>query len=144
MRGLKKAKVQAVTKVSPRLGTFDTLLMLGNNFGLFSNSKRAKWLLKRFYNITTKNGRIIAETRDIYQTKNPDHLGYHQRNRKRGRMPGQVRIRVRYKKCATPWFDYLMVSKEEMRKLLKDSNWGVKRLLNGEDGIYIAVIEKIR
>jgi SAM-dependent methyltransferase len=69
LRGLKKARVLSVTQVGPGLGIFDTLLMMGNNFGLFGNFKRARWLLRRFHKITSEKGRIIAEARDPYKTK---------------------------------------------------------------------------
>jgi hypothetical protein len=38
-----------VTGISRRLGTFDTLLMLGNNFDLCGSAVRARWLPQRFY-----------------------------------------------------------------------------------------------
>src|SRR5512138_1840973 len=34
LRGLKNAKVASITDITPRWGTFDTVIMLGNNFGL--------------------------------------------------------------------------------------------------------------
>lgn len=141
-RGLRYAEVLSITQVSSKLGKFDTILMLGNNFGLFENPRRAGWLLRRFKSITSKNARIIAETRDPYATDNPDHLSYHELNRKRGRMPGQVRIRVRYRRYATPWFDYLLVSKSEMQEILEGTGWRIKEFIDGKEGMYIAVIEK--
>ena len=51
-----------------------------------------------------------------YNTEDPDHLGYHERNRRRARMAGQIRMRVRHRKLKTPWFDYLMVSHEELEQ----------------------------
>lgn len=143
LRGLKKAKVMSITKLSPKLGKFDTILMLGNNFGLFANFKRAKWLLKRFKGITNNQAIIIAETLDPYQTKDPAHLAYQKLNRKRGRMSGQVRIRVRYRNFVTPWFDYLLVAKPEMQKILSGSGWKVKRFIDNKGPIYIAIIEKV-
>ncbi len=142
LRGLKKAKVLSVTEVSSRLGKFDTILMLGNNFGLFGNKKRLKYLLKKFYKMTTPDARIIAESRDPYKTKEPFHIKYHKLNKKRGRMPGQLRLRLRYKRYVTPWFDYLLVSKEEMKNLLKDTDWKIKKFIDGDGGSYIAIIEK--
>lgn len=142
LRGLKKAKVIPITQINSKLGIFDTILMLGGNFGLFGNFKSAIWLLKRFNKITSGTGRIIAETRDPYYTELPEHLEYHEFNRKRGRMSGQVRIRIRYKKYVTPWFDYLLFSKEEMNKILKNTDWEVKKFINGQYGMYIAIIEK--
>jgi SAM-dependent methyltransferase len=141
-RGLKKAKRLSIDQISQKLGRFDTLLMLGNNFGLFENFNKARRLLKRFHKITSGEARIIVESLDPYQTDEPDHLAYHKYNRKCGRMSGQVRLRVRYKKHATPWFDYLLVSKDEMREILKDTGWQVKRFLDSKSPWYLAIIEK--
>ena len=143
MRGLKNARVMSITKLSSKLGIFGTVMMFGNNFGLFGGRKRAKWLLERFYRMTTENARIIAESADPYKTNEPAHLQYHRLNRRRNRMAGQVRIRVRYKKYVTPWFDYLLVSKAEMRNILSGTGWRLKRTLGSSDSpAYIAIIEK--
>ncbi len=141
-RGVKKARVLSFTEVNSKLGKFDTVLMFGNNFGLFENSRRAKWLLKRLFKLTSKSGKIIAETLDPYKTDKPEHLRYHKLNRKRGRMAGQVRIRLRYKKFINPWFDYLFVSKKEMEIILKDTGWEVSRFIGDGSAVYIAIIEK--
>jgi hypothetical protein len=141
-RGLKKAFALSITKLSGRLGEFDTLLMFGNNFGLFGNPKKAKWLLRRFYKMTTDDARIIAESVNPYKTDDPDHRAYHRFNRQRGRVPGQIRIRVRYRKFVTPWFDYLLVSQQEMRNTLKGTGWVLKHILPSRTGPYIAIIGK--
>ncbi|MFQ5986287.1 MAG: methyltransferase domain-containing protein [Thermoplasmata archaeon] len=141
-RGLRRTEAAAVTQLSRRLGTFDTLMMMGNNFGLFANPRRMRWLLRRFAGMTTEAARIIAETRDVYQTERPEHLEYHAWNRRRGRMSGQVRIRVRYRKYATPWFDYLMVSREELQALLAGTAWQVHRFVEPDGELYVAILEK--
>ena len=122
--------------------SFDTVLMLGNNFGLFGSPKKAKELLEKLYEITTSKALIIAESRDPYKTDNPAHLEYHEFNRKRGRMPGQVRIRVRFEKYVTEWFDYLLVSKDEMKEILEGTRWEIKRFIDSSNAQYIAVIQK--
>ncbi len=142
LRGLRKAKVMSITKVNSKLGRFDTILMLGNNFGLFANLKRAKRLLKRFYIMTTPRARIIAESCDPYKTDDPIHIRYHKLNKTRGRMAGQVRIRIRYKKYVTPWFDYLLVSKDGMQQILAGIGWKVKHFIDASAGRYTAIIEK--
>ena len=140
-RGLKKTKLLSITQITSRLGQFNTITMLGHNFGLFSNFKRARWLLKRFHSITTEDARIITETLDIYQTEKPEHLWYQEHNRKRGKMSGQMKLRVRYKEFINPWFEYLMVSKPEMEEILEGTGWKVSKYL--DDGPhYIAIIEK--
>ena len=44
LRGVKQVRRLSITQLNSRLGHFDTLLMMGNNFGLMSNYKRARWL----------------------------------------------------------------------------------------------------
>jgi hypothetical protein len=90
--------------------------------------------------MTPDEARIIAETRDPYGTDDPCHLAYHKLNRKRGRMSGQLRIRIRYKTYATPWFDYLLVSKDEMRAILDGTGWQVTRFMDTADPAYVAAI----
>lgn len=142
-RGLRRARVVPISRLTKKLGRFDTVVMLGNNFGLFGSVTQARRLLKRFHGMTSDRGRIIAETLDPYRTTVPEHRMYHRRNRKRGRMAGQVRIRCRYKTRATPWFDYLFVSKSEMKKILQGTGWKVEKFLSGRHS-YVAIIGKDR
>jgi len=144
MRGLHNVMVKSITEVDFRLGRFDTILMMGNNFGLFGNPKRARQLLKRFYKMTGPEARIIAESLDIYKPPiSPLHRRYHMRNRRRGRMPGQVRMRIRYLTYATPWFDYLLVSKKEMIGILRATGWKIKRFIPSKKSpAYVAIIGK--
>ena len=69
------------------------------------------------------------------------HLAYQERNRRRGRLDGQIRIRVRQRELATPWFDYLMVSPDELRTLLAGTGWRLAHTIDSDD-TYIAVIDK--
>lgn len=142
LRGVKRARVMPVTKVTARLGTFDTILMFGNNFGLFESRKRASWLLGRFRAVTSGNARLIVESGDPYRTTNRCHLDYHKLNRRRGRMPGQTRLRVRYQAYATSWFDYLLVSPDEMKQLVEGTGWRVAKVFRSKGPAYSAVIER--
>jgi len=143
LRGLKKTKNISIDEVSFKPNSFDTIIMMGNNFGLLGSSIKAKRLLRRFHKMTSKSALIIADTIDPYKTKNPFHLEYQEFNRKRGRMSGQLRIRVRYKKYATKWFDYLIVSKDEMKEILRGTGWKTKEFIDSENSQYIAIIEKV-
>lgn len=142
LRGVSQARVLSITQITRRLGTFDTLVMLGNNFGLFGSPKRARWLLSRFDRMTPSSGRIVAEVLDPYDTKRPEHFRYHRRNRARGRMAGQARIRVRYLDLATPWFDYLFVSRNELRTILRGTRWRIESIIDSSGPTYIAVLCK--
>jgi hypothetical protein len=144
LRGLRDVRPVPITRIGPRLGVFDTVLMLGNNFGLFGNPDRARRLLRRLHGMTSRRGRIIAQSADPYRTNNPDHLEYHERNRQRGRVAGQIRLRVRYGKYTTPWWDLLLVSKEEMADILDGTGWRANICLETEAGPYTAILEKTR
>ncbi len=142
LRGLKKVKLMPVAQVSRALGVFDTIVMYGNNFGLMESFRRARWLLRRFHAITSPQARIIAATFDPYVTGESGHRAYHRLNRRRGRMGGQARIRIRYKGYATPWFDYLFVSKAEMERILAGTGWRLARSFDANWPRYVAVMEK--
>lgn len=143
LRGLKKARIMSIDEIDNFApDSFDTILMLGNNFGLFGSPKKAKELLQKLYEITAPKALIIAESRDPYKTDNPAHLEYHEFNRKRGRMPGQLRIRIRFGKYVTDWFDYLIVSKDEMKQILEGTGWKIKKFIDSDDAQYIAIIQK--
>ena len=142
-RGVKRAFVLPIEKIGRfRHGSFDTIVMFGDNFGLFGNSKKAKALLKQMHRVTSRDAVILAGTRDPYKTRDPVALAYHKLNRNRGRMAGQLRIRTRYKQYVGEWVDYLIVSKEEMRGILLGTGWNVREFVSKDDPLYVAVIEK--
>ena len=143
LRGLKQAFVRPITDVDKfRPGSFDTIIMLGNNFGLFGSARGVGLILKKLYRITAPDARIIAGTRNPYKTDDPNHLQYHRLNRRRGRMAGQIRMRVRFERAVGPWFDYLLVSPEEMEDVLSHTDWQVERFIGPEETNYFAVIRK--
>lgn len=143
-RGVKKTKVLPIEKIDVlKPQKFDTILMLGNNFGLFGNLKKSKKLLKKLHSITTENSIIIAETTDPYKTNNPIHLSYQKLNKNRGKVGGQLKIRVRFSTYIGDWFEYLMVSKKEMEEILKNTGWKVEKFLEtSKSPVYVAVIKK--
>jgi len=142
-RGLRNAKIMSIEDIDFKQNSFDTIIMMGNNFGLFGSFKKARRLLKKFHKVTSESALIVAETLDPYKTDNPFHLEYQRINKERGRMSGQVRIRIRFQKYVGRWFDYLLVSKDEMKEILKGTGWKVKEFIDSEDAQYIAIIGKV-
>lgn len=143
-RGVRDARVLPVAKIRRDLGPFDTVVMLGNNFGLLGRPRRARTLLRRLYRLTSPNGCLLAGTRDPYATTDPYHHAYHERNRARGRAPGQIRLRVRYGPFAAPWHDVLFVSQAELGEIVADTKWRITEILDSGAGDYVAVLEKAR
>lgn len=143
LRGLKKTIVRSIADVDlfdPN--SFETILMLGNNFGLFGGAENAKSIFRKLFCLTSAKARIIAGTRDPYQTDSLEHLEYHEYNRQRGRMPGQIRMRVRYGKSVGAWFDYLFVSPEEMTEIVAETDWKIIEFIKSKEPNYFVVIEK--
>jgi SAM-dependent methyltransferase len=141
-RGVRDARVLALADVDESLGRFDTIVMFGNNLGLLGGAAGGKRLLRRLHRLTTDRGRIVGETTDPYRTDDPSHLGYHERNRRRGRMAGQLKLRIRYREHATPWFDYLLASPDELAEIAAGTGWRVARRLEDDGPFYVAVLEK--
>ena len=142
-RGVRDARLVPFDRVDAALGPIDTVVMFGNNFGLFGSRERAPRLLRRLHRLTRPNARIVAGSLNPYQTDEPAHHAYQARNRERGRLPGHIRIRVRHSVLATPWFDYLLVSPDDLRALSEGTGWHVARLVE-ENGsaYYVAVLER--
>lgn len=92
--------------------------------------------------MTSACGTIIGTSNDPYRTTNPFHLEYHELNRSRGRLPGQLRLRVRHQKYVSDWFDYLLVSQQEMRSLLEGTGWCVERFIESAGSLYAGIIRK--
>jgi hypothetical protein len=51
-RGVHDARVLAIDEVDERLGSFDTLLLLGNDFGLLGTQRSARKSLRRLHAVT--------------------------------------------------------------------------------------------
>jgi SAM-dependent methyltransferase len=142
-RGVRDVRLLGIDDVDSSLGPFDTIVMFGNNFGLFGRPTRAKRLLRRFAAVTTGRGRIVASSRHVYDTDEPSHLAYQRRNRERGRLSGELRIRMRFRDLIGPWFDYLIVTKEEMADVIAGTGWTIAKVVEpAGEPLYCAVLEK--
>lgn len=123
---------------------YDTFLLLGNNLGLLESRERAPGFLAALARLASPGARIIAQTTDPYGTTDPIHVDYHQRNRDRGRFGGQLRLRLRYRRLATDWFDYLNCSVGELHELVDGTGWRVKEIDDADRPYYVAVLELSR
>lgn len=80
---------------------------------------------------------LFGETLNPYGTANPDHLRYQEENRRLGRLPGQLRLRIRYALLASPWLDYLFCAPDELETIIAPTRWeltDVRTFVPGGDG----------
>src|SRR3989442_5402029 len=141
-RGVRDARLLGIDDIGPELGVFDTVVLFGNNIGLLGGPRKAPRLLRKLQGVTRPDARMLGTSIFLYDTDDPSHLAYHERNRRRGRHPGQLRLRVRYRELATPWLDYLMLPPDELDELAARGGWRVARVFRDDGPIYAAVLEK--
>lgn len=109
--------------VEAGMDPFDTILLFGNNLGLLASPEHAPLFLDALGRLGRPGTEIIGTCVDPFQTDDPLHLAYHQLNRDRGRLPGQLRLRSRWANIADDWFDYLFVPAAELEALADAGGW---------------------
>jgi SAM-dependent methyltransferase len=140
-RGLRDTVLNTVDAYARSAARYDTFLLLGNNLGLIEGPERAPAFVAALAALARPGARIIAQGTDPYGTTDPVHVAYHQRNRERGRLGGQLRLRLRYRRLATEWFDYLNCSVDELEELLDGTRWALKSIDTDDRPYYLAVME---
>ena len=143
-RGVRRARVLRVTELCRRLGTFDTILMLGNNFGLTGNIRRGRWLLRRLKGMTSSGGIILAGSGYSEDKQSPEFMARVAANRKQRRLPGEFTLRPRYKNYVSPPIQWLYASKSDMRTILDGTGWQVRRFFDDDPptSAFVALVEK--
>lgn len=111
--------------VATRIERFDAFVLLGNNLGLLRDRDYAKTFLEMLAAIARPGAKIVGTCINPYKSGHADHLAYHDRNRRAGRMAGQVRIRIRHRRLATPWWDYLFMSPDELTSVVTGTSWRI-------------------
>ena len=106
---------------------FDSAIMWGNNFGLMQNEIFIISFFKVLETYTNIDSTIYIESMDpegpnFLDQENIDYVAH---NKLQKRLPGQMMLRIRYLKYCTPWNDYLFVSKEDLTRILLNTNWHV-------------------
>lgn len=72
--------------------------------------------------------------------RSPTRTAYWDLNPERGRPPGQLCLRVRYLRLATPWFDYWYLGPAELQAVAEPAGWRVAEVTPIGDGTYTAVL----
>jgi SAM-dependent methyltransferase len=125
------------------IAQFDSIVLFGNNFGLFGTPEHAHKLLSEWASKSKPGTRIFLESTSAYFGGAPgfDRL-YYRRNRESGRPPGSVRLRYRYEDLTGEWFTWLFVSQSEMRAILRGTGWRQARVFTSAlSEPYVAVLE---
>ncbi|ANS70151.1 hypothetical protein SLINC_7927 [Streptomyces lincolnensis] len=125
--GVQETVCADVTELEHRLRgrpPFRTVLFLGNNVGLLGSVTRGTEILQQVHAVTSDDALIIAEgRRPVVGTA--ENRAYVERNLARGRLPGELLMRLRYGTTATHWFPYLFCGPEELERIAKAAGWSL-------------------
>ncbi len=139
-RGVEHCVLMDARYLGFRAVSFDSALMMGNNFGIAGDPEKTMALLKDLHRIMRSGGMLIATSIDPLETDNPSHLAYHELNRRRGRPVGLVTIRIEFGDEYSPWFNLWLATPEEMERTAKGAGWRILELHKSHRGLYSAVL----
>jgi SAM-dependent methyltransferase len=144
LRGVDMVWRTSLEKLGGRIGDFDSVILFGNNFGLFETPGAAHDRLKEWARLTKRDARIFVESTSAYGGGAPGFdRTYYRRNRANGRPPGELRARYRYEDSIGGWFTWLFVGRGEMREILRGTGWHMARVFGSHVGEpYVAMLEK--
>jgi SAM-dependent methyltransferase len=138
-RGVRDARLLALEDVDESLGEFDTLVMFGNNFGLFRSRAKARHLLRQLRPFVR---RIVATSNDPSGTDDPVHSPIRSGTATAVGCRASFGCASGYRDLIGPWFDYLIVSPDEMAEIVEGTGWEIRHLIRGEGTFYVAVLEQ--
>ncbi|MBT2423817.1 class I SAM-dependent methyltransferase [Streptomyces sp. ISL-22] len=104
---------------------FDTIVMAGNGLGLLQDRETAPAILTALARTAREGASLLGTTIDHTAFVDDHDVRYRERNRQRGRLPGQWRIRISHRTVVTDWFDYLFLSPEELEHLVAPTPWSL-------------------
>jgi SAM-dependent methyltransferase len=135
-RGVENAVARSIAEIDPSFGVFDTILLLRNNFGLAGPEPKAGAFLRLLHALSSGRGRIVTDS------VHPDRLEdwFASGRATSGRT---LRIRVRWRHYASPWFRYLFLTPEDFERVVDGTGWRVGRILDDGSPRFVAILDKL-
>ncbi|HEV7958102.1 MAG TPA: class I SAM-dependent methyltransferase, partial [Acidimicrobiales bacterium] len=142
-RGVHDVRRGSIDHLGRLIAPFDSLVLFGNNFGLFETPDHARELLTDWAVNAKPGTRIFLESTSAYFGGAPGFdRSYYRRNGELGRPPGSARLRYRYEGLTGEWFTWLFVTLGEMRSILRGTGWRfVQALKSDVSEPYVALFE---
>jgi SAM-dependent methyltransferase len=125
---------------------FDAVLLLGHNLGLLCSAARAPAILRWIADRCRRGAVLIGDSLDTTMTAQEGWRSYHELNRKRGRRPAEAHLRVCYSGSCGRWFEYWLMSPQELEKASARTPWELERVEFDDDeryaGDYVATLRR--
>jgi SAM-dependent methyltransferase len=144
LRGVNEVWCAPIEDLDRRIESFDSIVLFGNNLGIFGTPDRAHRVLTDLARSTKASARIFVESTNAYCGGAPGFdRAYYFRNKQRRVAPGQVRLRFRFGTSIGSWFDWIYVSRSEMREVLRGTGWHQTHVLGTRSSEpYVAILAK--
>lgn len=144
LRGVNRVWSTSIEDLGIRIEPFDSIVLFGNNFGIFQTPARARRILTRLAKDTRPDARIFAESTSAYFGGAPAFdRSYYLLNKAKGLSPGQLKLRYHYGHLVGPWFKWIYVSRSELRSILIGTGWHLERVMGTQlSEPYVAVLAK--
>ena len=75
-----------------RSGPFETVLMMGHGIGLVETLAGLGRFFAHARGLLSERGQVLLDSADVRVTGDPNHLAYHEANRRAGRYVGEIRL----------------------------------------------------
>lgn len=144
LNGVRTTWCKSVDELGDTIHEFDTIVLFGNNLGVFGTPQRARRILAGWAETVPPGTRILVESTNPFSGGAPViDRGYCLMNRQKGLALGQCRLRIWYDRSPSKWFSWFFASPSELRKLLRGTGWRQVHLVaSTSDEPYIAVLER--
>ncbi|MFX0115752.1 MAG: methyltransferase domain-containing protein [Candidatus Hodarchaeota archaeon] len=144
-RGIKKTIQGNICNLPSFQQSFSSFLALGNNFGLCGGPDKTCEILETLGRIANADATLITSFLDPKPDSNdtdPVHREYHTQNRRKGKPPGLIAVRVRYRKMKTPFFPLYHPTIKEFRDIVQKTEAWVLEDIQQAGIQYFAVLRK--
>lgn len=110
------------------------ILLLCGNLGLAGGWHETRALLARLADLAAADAMLVADSVDPTITDDQDEIGYQRQQQERGRYVGQVRLRLRYGRITSPWWEQSNIAIGDLPRLVEGTGWTIHdHHLNGAD-----------
>jgi len=143
VRGLRDVRLSDL-RDPPNDKKWNSILLLCGNLGLAGGWQETRTLLANLAKLSTTEAVLVADSVDPTLTDDPEEIAYQNQQHKSGRYIGQVRLRLRYGKIVSPWWEQSNIAIVDLPRLVSGTGWIVRNHhINGEEHYAILCHEQI-
>ncbi len=135
-RGVRDARLADVFTFTA--GPFHTLLMLGHGLGMMQDLAGVDRFLAHARRLLGDGGQLLLHTVDPTRTDDPEHLAYHDANRRAGRYIGEIELAFEYRGATGPSCRWLIVDPPTLRDHAQRAGWDCEIVHEEPNGDYLA------